>query len=80
VQPVNTVIFFLSALFAAQNKSGKAKPETFDGAWLLTKYASEYEMVEIPSFVKKIILPVVCFIGGLLGKYKHFKEAPAPVK
>ena len=80
VQPVNTVIFYLSALFSAQNKSGKGKPETFDGAYLLTKYASEYDIVEIPLFVKKFILPITCFIGGLLGKYKHFKDAPPPVK
>jgi len=63
VQPVNTVIFYLSALFSAQNKSGKGKPETFDGAYLLTKYASEYDIVEIPLFVKKFILPITCFIG-----------------
>jgi quercetin dioxygenase-like cupin family protein len=80
IQPVNTIIFFLSAVFAAQNKSGKGEPESFDGAYLLTRYASEYDMAEIPSFVKKVVLPITCFAGRVLGKYRHFKDAPAPVK
>lgn len=80
IQPAHSVVFFLSAVYAAQNKSGKGEPEPFDGAFLLTKYASEYDMPEIPSFVKKVILPVTCFIGGLLGKYKHFKDAPPALK
>ncbi len=80
IHPANTIVFFLSAVYAAQNKSGKGQPEAFDGAYLLTKYASEYDMPEIPSFVKKVIFPITVFIGHLLGKYKHFKDAPAPLK
>jgi quercetin dioxygenase-like cupin family protein len=79
IQPANTIVFFLSAVYAAQNKSGKGEPELFDGAYLLTKYASEYEMPEIPLFVKKVIFPITYFIGRLLGKYKHFKDAPTPL-
>lgn len=80
IQPANSIVFFLSSVYAAQNKSGKGEPEPFDGAYLLTKYSSEYDMPEIPSFVKKVIFPITVFIGGLLGKYKHFKDAPAPLK
>ncbi len=80
VKPANTLVFFLSSVYAAQNKSGSEKPETFDGAYLLTRYASEYDMAEIPGFVKKVILPATYRIGKLLGKYKHFKNAPEPVK
>lgn len=80
VKPANTLVFFLSSIYAAQNKSGTAQPEKFDGAYLLTRYASEYDMAEIPAFVKKVILPITYIIGQLLGKYKHFKNAPAPVK
>ncbi len=80
IQPANTIVFFLSAVYAAQNKAGKSEPEAFDGAYLLTKYASEYDMPEIPSFVKKVIFPVTCFIGRLLGKYKHFEDAPSALK
>lgn len=80
VKPANTLVFYLSAIYAAQNKSGTAQPETFDGAYLLMRYASEYDMVGIPPFVKKVVIPATYFVGKLLGKYKHFKNAPEPVK
>lgn len=80
IKPANTIVFFLSAIYAAQNKSGKAEPEKFDGAYLLKRYAAEYDLPEIPWFVRKIIIPATYYIGKLLGKYKHFKEAPEPVR
>ena len=80
VQPANSIEFFLSSLYEAQNKSGKEEPETFDGAYLLTQYSSEYDMLEIPGFVKKVIIPITYLIGKLLGKYKHFQNAPKPLK
>ena len=80
IQPANTIVFFLSSIFAAQNKSGKAEPEIFDGAYLIKRYASEYDLVEIPKFVKKVIIPATYYAGRLLGKYEHFKDAPEPVK
>jgi mannose-6-phosphate isomerase-like protein (cupin superfamily) len=80
IKPANSVVFFLSSIYAAQNKSGQAQPETFDAAYLLTRYASEYDMLEIPRFVKKVILPTTYQVGRLLGKYKHFDGAPEPLK
>jgi uncharacterized cupin superfamily protein len=79
IKPANTIVFFLSAIYAAQNKSGKGQPETFDGAYLMTRYSKEYDLPEIPLFVKKIVFPITIFIGRLLGRYKHFKDAPEPV-
>lgn len=80
VKPANTIVFYLSAIYAAQNKTGTERPDKFDGAYLLKRYASEYDMAELPLFVKKIIIPITYYIGRLLGKYKHFKNAPEPVK
>jgi len=80
IKPANTIVFFLSSVYAAQNKSGKAQPEQFDGAFLLTRYSTEYDLPEIPKFVKKIIIPLTYTVGKLLGKYKHFRDAPEPVK
>ena len=80
VAPVNTFVFFLTSVYAAQNKSGTARPEQFDAAYLLTRYASEYELVDIPPFVKKVVIPTTYLLGKLLGKYKHFKNAPEPVR
>ena len=80
IQPANNMVFFLSGIYAAQHKSGSERPEMFDAAYLLTRYRSEFEMNEIPWFVRKAVMPVTFFIGKLLGKYKHFKNAPAPIK
>jgi quercetin dioxygenase-like cupin family protein len=80
VKPANTIVFYLTSVYAAQNKSGTGRPETFDGAYLLKRYASEYDMAELPAFVKKVIIPITYYVGQLLGKYKHFKNAPASVK
>ena len=80
VEPANTFVYYLSSVYTAQNKSGHAEPEKFDAAYLLTRYSSEYDLTDLPVFVKKIILPVTYFIGKLLGKYPHFKDAPEPIK
>ncbi|HEX6191774.1 MAG TPA: cupin domain-containing protein [Chitinophagaceae bacterium] len=80
IKPANTIVFFLSSVFDAQKKSGKEQPEQFDGAYLIKRYSSEYDLPEIPAFVKKVIIPTTYYIGKLLGKYKHFKNAPEPVR
>ncbi len=80
LKPANTIVFFLSSIYEAQRKSGKAQPETFDAAYLLTRYASEYDMLEIPRFVRKVMMPAIYRVGKLLNKYEHFKDAPEPVK
>lgn len=80
IQPAHSIVYFLTGIFNAQNKSNSARPEIFDAAFLLTRYSSEFDIAGIPSFVKKIVMPVTCFIGKLLGKYPHFKNAPAAVK
>ncbi|OSZ81319.1 cupin [Chitinophagaceae bacterium IBVUCB2] len=80
IKPANTIVYFLSAIYAAQNKSGNERPEQFDAAYLMKRYASEYDLPEIPKFVKKVIIPITYQIGKLLGKYKHFKDAPEPVR
>ena len=80
IKPANTFVFFISSVFAAQNKSGKAQPEMFDAAYLLKRYSAEYDMAEIPPFVKKVVIPLTYYTGKIFGKYNHFKNAPEPVK
>lgn len=80
IQPANSIVYYLSAIYAAQNKSGKGQPEAFDAAYLMTRYAREYDMAEIPLFVKKVVIPITYWLGRLLGKYKHFADAPVPLK
>jgi quercetin dioxygenase-like cupin family protein len=80
VEPANSVVYFLTALYAAQNKSNSERPEAFDAAYLLTRYKSEYGMPELPGFVKNVIIPITYRIGRLLGKYRHFENAPKPLR
>jgi uncharacterized cupin superfamily protein len=80
VKPANTIVFFLSALYAAQNKTGTSQPEQFDAAYLITRYKTEYDLPGIPAFVKKVILPITYQVGRMLGKYKKFEDAPEPIK
>ncbi len=79
VKPANSIIFFLSTLYAAQKKSGNSRPEVFDGAYLLVRYKNEYGLPELPSFVKNVIMPITYQIGKALGKYSKFKNAPKPL-
>lgn len=79
VKPAHNFVYFLTAIFAAQRKSGSNRPSAFDAAFLLHRYRSEFDMLGIPPFVKKVIMPITYFTGRLLGKYKHFKDAPQPV-
>jgi mannose-6-phosphate isomerase-like protein (cupin superfamily) len=79
IKPANTIVFFLSALYDAQKKSGSTQPEKFDAAYLTTRYSKEYDIPEIPAFVKKIIMPMTCIVGRMLGKFKKFEDAPEPV-
>ncbi|MGA0560063.1 cupin domain-containing protein [Larkinella sp. VNQ87] len=80
LKPANTIVYFLTAIFNAQKKTGTTKPEVFDVAYLLTRYASEYDMLEIPRLVRKVVIPIVYRLGRLLNKYEHFREAPAAIQ
>lgn len=80
IKPAHTAVFFLSAIYAAQHKSGNEQPEQFDSAYLLTRYSSEYDLPGFSPLVRRLIVPATYYVGRLLGKYKHFKNAPAPVK
>lgn len=80
VKPVNTLPFFLSAMYDAQKRGKNGRPDDFDAAYLMTRYKSEYDMLALPGFVKKVIIPITYQIGKLTGKYKKFREAPSPIK
>lgn len=80
IKPANNIIFFLTALYNSINETGKERPNQFDGAFLMHRYRNEFDMPEIPKFVKSVIIPATYQIGKLTGKYKKYKDAPAPLK
>lgn len=79
-KPANTLDFFLAATYASMDKAGTHAGDPFDSAYLITRYKTEYDIMVIPAFVKKVVMPIIVFIGKMLGKYKHFATAPAPLK
>ena len=78
VSPPNTLIYFLSEIYKSTNENN-GRPGTFDAAYLLNRYKGEYDMMDIPGFVKNVIFPVTLFFGKLAGKHKKFADAPEPV-
>ncbi len=80
ITPAHSIDYFLTSVYAAMSKSGSAQGDPFDMAYLITRYRKEYDLLIIPVFVKRIIMPLTVIVGKLLRKYDHFKDAPAPLK
>lgn len=55
------------------------RPGLFDAACLTTRYQSEFAMIEMPGFVRHVVIPIVYALGTALGKYEKFRDAPPPV-
>ena len=77
--PPDNVEFFLGTLFASTKANGGARPGLFDAAFLVTRYRTEFAMLELPAVVRRVVLPVVYVVGTLLGQYNKFRDAPAPI-
>lgn len=78
VSPVYNFEYFLTEIYRSTKESGKKRPSSFDVAFLLDRYKSEFDMIEIPAFVKKTIFPFALFFGKLRGLHKKFANAPEP--
>ena len=79
IRPPDNIIYFLTEIYKSINRNG-GRPGTFDAAYLMKHFKSEFAIVEIPAFVQAIIFPVTLFFGRLTGKHKKFKDAPEPAK
>ena len=77
VSPPNTLIYFLGEIYKSMNENG-GRPGAFDAAYLISRYKGEYDMYDIPGFVKKVIFPIALFFGKLQGKHKKYADAPEP--
>ena len=79
IKPANNAVFYLSTLYEATNGRKTPAPEPFVGAFLIRRYAGEYGLLELPAFVRMVIIPITYAVGRLLGKYRRFADAPATV-
>ena len=80
IQPADNIEYFLGAIYASQRASGGSRPGLFDAAFLTRRYRSEFAMTEIPAPVQRFVFPVLVAVGRLLGRYKKYADAPAPVR
>ena len=80
IKPANNALFYLTALYDAMNESETERPEQFDTAYLLYRYRKEYDMPQLPRFVRSVVIPATYTIGKLTGKYKKFEGAPEPIQ
>ncbi|MEJ1238309.1 cupin domain-containing protein [Chryseolinea sp. T2] len=80
VSPAYNLEYFLTAIFESTKGNRTPRPQFFDGAFLQTRYKSEFDLVEIPGFVKRVVFPIVTLIGGLTGSHHKFKDCPHPVR
>ena len=78
ISPPNNVVYFLTQIYQSTNENG-GRPGAYDAAYLLKRYRSEFDMLDLPFFVKKVIFPITLFFGNLAGKHKKFKDAPPPL-
>jgi mannose-6-phosphate isomerase-like protein (cupin superfamily) len=80
VIPAHNYEYFMSHVFRSANEVNATKPGAFDIAFLLTRYKSEMDILDIPRLVKKLIFPLLLIVGKLLGKFSKFSDAPPPVR
>jgi quercetin dioxygenase-like cupin family protein len=79
IWPPDNVEYFLSEIYRSIRSSSNGRPSAFDAAFLLNRYRTEFDMAEIPNFVKRVVFPVILFFGKLMGKHKKFSNAPEPI-
>lgn len=76
IWPPHNIEYFLAEIYRSSREQGNGRPGAFDSAYLLGKYHTEFDMLGIPTFVKKVIFPVILFLGKILGKGRRFQNAP----
>lgn len=80
VKPSLNYEYFIKQVYMSANKAHDDKPGAFDAAFLLTRYKTEFAILDIPGPVRKLVFPILLLMGKLTGKFKKFAGAPLPVK
>jgi oxalate decarboxylase/phosphoglucose isomerase-like protein (cupin superfamily) len=79
-RPAHNLEYFLTELYASTRRHGGKRPGLFDGAWLTHRYRDEFETLEIPAPVRRLVFPVVARVGGAVGLGRRFAGAPEPAR
>ena len=79
IAPADNAEYFLTQLFESTKRNGGTRPDPFDIAFLISRYRSEFGVLEIPAAVQRVMFPMLLLIGRMLGKYRRYADAPEPV-
>jgi quercetin dioxygenase-like cupin family protein len=80
IRPPHNVEYFLGEIFESTRRHGGKRPGMFDAAYLLRRYRSEFDMLDVPAPVRRFVFPVIARVGMLLGRHRRFADAPEPVR
>jgi quercetin dioxygenase-like cupin family protein len=80
IRPPHNAEYFLTEIFASMRRNGGKRPRLLDAAYLSHRYRAEFEMLEIPAPVRRLVFPVVAAVTRLLGLQRRFAGAPEPVR
>jgi quercetin dioxygenase-like cupin family protein len=80
VEPADNIEYFLTELYASVRRGGGHRPDPFDAAFLARRYRSEFAIAEVPALVQELVFPAQVAVGRLLGRYRRYADAPAPVR
>jgi mannose-6-phosphate isomerase-like protein (cupin superfamily) len=80
VMPACNYEYLIRHVFRSANEAKNLKPGAFDAAFLLSRYRSEMDILDIPKPVKNIVFPLLLILGKLTGRFSKFSDAPPPVR
>ena len=78
VVPVVDLDRYLQAVFAVLNASANGRPSIFHLAHVLWRHRETQLLSGPPLAVQRIVLPILLFIGRILGKYRGSSWPGAP--
>jgi quercetin dioxygenase-like cupin family protein len=80
VRPPDNLEYYLTQVYASMRRTGRKRPSAFDGAYLSHRYGSEFQVLNVPQPVQRVVFPIILAVGRLLGWDKRFSGAPEPVR
>ena len=69
---------YLQAVFAVLNASSNGRPSIFHFAHVLWRHRDTQLLAAPPPAIQRIVLPILLFIGRILGKYRGSSRPGSP--
>lgn len=80
IEPVDNAEYIIGALFASMRRTGSARPDPFDLAFLAERYRTEFTATMVPAPIRLLLFPLLVVLGRLLDRFARYADAPAPVR